>query len=100
MDHPVMKKTLLLLSLLALLLPAAALAQKASELKYVDAKNLMLINQGFDNTDLTYSRLPADMKPATRKAVWHHRHPLDAPQLFHHAPYGRHGHPGHRPLPA
>ena len=64
-----MKKSLLLL-LLALLLPAPGFAQKASELKWTDAKDLMLINQGFDNTELPYSRLPLDMKPATRKAVW------------------------------
>ena len=58
------------LFLILLLLPAAASAQKASELKYVDARNLMLINQGYDNTELYYSRLPEDMKPHTRKAVW------------------------------
>ncbi len=65
-----MKHLLLIMPVLALLLPASGFAQKASELKYVDARNLMLINQGFDNTELDYSRLPADMKPATRKAVW------------------------------
>ena len=65
-----MKRILLILPVLALLLPATAFAQKASELKYVDATNLMLINQGYDNTELTYSRLPVDMKPYTRKGVW------------------------------
>ena len=65
-----MKRILLILPVIALLLPATAFAQKASELKYVDARSLMLINQGYDNTELTYSRLPADMKPYTRKAVW------------------------------
>ena len=44
-----MKRTLVLL---LALLPAALSAQKASELSYVDAKNLMLINQGYDNTEL------------------------------------------------
>ena len=38
-----MKRTLLI-ALALLLLPAAGLAQKTSELKYVDAQNLMLIN--------------------------------------------------------
>lgn len=52
------------------ILPILAFGQKADQLKYVDARNLMLINQGFDNTELYYSRLPEDMKPATRKAVW------------------------------
>ena len=64
-----MKRYLLIL-LLTALLPAAGFAQKASELKWTDAKDLMLINQGFDNTELSYSRLPADMKAVTRKAVW------------------------------
>jgi len=45
-------------------------AQKASELKYIDAKELTIINKGFENTELDYSRLPEDMKSVTRKAVW------------------------------
>ena len=65
-----MKKYLLILPVLALLLPAAAFAQNASELKYVDARELMLINQGYENTELYYSRLPVDMKSVTRKGVW------------------------------
>ena len=66
-----MKKLLLMLPLLALLATAApGFAQKASELKYTDARELMLINQGYDNTELYYSRLPEDMKPYTRKGVW------------------------------
>ena len=44
------------------LMPALVWGQKASELVYTDARELMLINQGFDNTELYYSRLPADMK--------------------------------------
>ena len=64
-----MKKTLTLL-LALMLLPAAAFAQKASELKWTDAMDLMRINQGYDNTELPYSRLPEDMKASTRKAVW------------------------------
>ena len=67
----VMKRFLLLfLPVLALLLPAPSFAQKASELNYVDAQNLMLINQGYDNTELYYSRLPEDLKASTRKGVW------------------------------
>ena len=64
-----MKRFLLLLFLFALP-SASALAQKAQDLHYVDARSLMLINQGFDNTALYYSRLPEDMKPVTRKGVW------------------------------
>ncbi|MBQ1648060.1 MAG: hypothetical protein II047_06325, partial [Bacteroidales bacterium] len=66
-----MKRFLLLfLPVLVLLLPAPSFAQKASELNYVDARNLMLINQGYDNTELYYSRLPEDLKSQTRKGVW------------------------------
>lgn len=65
-----MKRILLILPVIALLLPATGSAQKASELKYVDARNLMLIGQGYDNTEMYYSRLPEDLKPVTRKAVW------------------------------
>ena len=68
MDYNMMKRTLILLALIVL--PSTMLAQKASELKYVDAEKLMLINQGYDNTELHYSRLPEDMKSSTRKAVW------------------------------
>ena len=36
-------------------------AQKASELKYVNVEEFaVLLNQGFDNTEMRYSRLPAD----------------------------------------
>lgn len=50
---------------------SAAFAQKASELVYTDAEEFaVLINQGFDNTEMKYSRLPADLKDQTRKAVW------------------------------
>lgn len=58
---------------LALILTAAlsANAQKtAKELVYHDAEELMLINQGFDNTAMHYSRLPEDLKDVTRKALW------------------------------
>lgn len=46
-------------------------AQKSSQLKYVDVREFaVLINQAYDNTAMTYSRLPEDMKDVTRKAVW------------------------------
>ena len=46
-------------------------AQKASELKYVNVEEFaVLLNQGFDNTEMRYSRLPADCKDEIRKAVW------------------------------
>ena len=45
-------------------------AQKASELKYVNVEEFaVLLNQGFDNTEMRYSRLPADCKDEIRKAV-------------------------------
>jgi len=45
-------------------------AKKENQLKFVPAQDLMIINQGFDNTELTFSRLPEDLKEETRKAVW------------------------------
>lgn len=44
--------------------------QKASDLKYVDASDFLLINKGFKNTEMLYSRLPSDMKEKSRKEVW------------------------------
>ena len=38
--------------------------------KYTDAQQLMVINKGFENTELDYSRLPMDLKGETRKDVW------------------------------
>lgn len=52
------------------LVSASAFAQKASELVYTDAQNLMVINKAFDNTEGDYARLPVDMKSVTRKEVW------------------------------
>lgn len=64
-----MKKAILLISLIFTVTSLSA--QKASELKYVDAGDFaVLINQAYDNTEMTYSRLPEDMKNVTRKAVW------------------------------
>lgn len=63
--------TPLIAALLLLSLPFGAAAQKASELKYVKAEEFsVLINKGFENTELLYSRLPLDMKERTRPEVW------------------------------
>jgi hypothetical protein len=64
------KKITLCLIISALLTPSILFAQKASELRYIDAQELMLINKGFNDTELYYSRLPMDMKGNIRKAVW------------------------------
>lgn len=63
-------KRLFICLLCSLSIVANVSAQKVSELKYTDAKELTIINKGFDNTELLYSRLPEDMKSVTRKAVW------------------------------
>lgn len=65
-----MKLKLSLLTLCLLLFAGNIAGQKASELVYVDASELTLINKGFDNTELDYSRLPLDLKDRTREAVW------------------------------
>lgn len=57
-------------AILFALLTLSVFAQKASELKYIDAQELTIINKGFENTEMLYSRLPADIKDVARKAVW------------------------------
>jgi len=69
-----MKRAFVILAV-AILLPAIAFAQEEKKpqpdpLKFVAAQDLMIINQGFDNTEMTFSRLPEDLKDETRKAVW------------------------------
>lgn len=54
--------------LCAAVLPARG--QKASELKYTDARELDLIGKGFSNTGELYTRLPETMKGRIRDAVW------------------------------
>lgn len=61
-----MKKLVILL----LLIPTAVFGQDITSLKFVDAENLMLINKGFSNTEMYYSRLPDTLKGNVRKAVW------------------------------
>lgn len=64
------KRSFLLVLLMAVTV-SASFAQKSSELVYTDVEEFAtLINQGFDNTEMKYSRLPADMKDKTRQAVW------------------------------
>ncbi|MDD2594531.1 MAG: SGNH/GDSL hydrolase family protein [Bacteroidales bacterium] len=54
----------------AALLSLSVYGQKVDSLRFVDAKDLMIINKGFDNTEYDYSRLPLDMKGVIRQAVW------------------------------
>lgn len=62
----------LLLSILAagLSLVCYAGGPDADSFKYVNAEDLMIINHGFDNSELAFSRLPADMKSSIREEVW------------------------------
>ena len=61
----------LLIAVMMLAAVSVSMAQKASELVYTDVEEFAeLINKGFDNTEMRYSRLPADLKDVTRKAVW------------------------------
>lgn len=54
-----------------LLMTVSVFAQKASELKYVNVEEFaVLLNQGYDNTAMRYSRLPQDCQDQIRKAVW------------------------------
>lgn len=55
---------------LFLLLPLTVTGQNIASLKFVDARELMLINKGFSDTELYYSRLPKNLKGNVRQAVW------------------------------
>lgn len=69
-----MKRVLTIVALLVVLpvfaQQPAKEAPKAPEMKYVAAEDLMIINKGFENTELTFSRLPVDKKGEIRKEVW------------------------------
>ena len=60
-----MNLKLSLLTLCLLLFAGNIAGQKASELVYVDASELTLINKGFDNTELDYSRRTLDLQMLT-----------------------------------
>lgn len=61
-----MKKQLLML----LLCPTLLFGQTIESLKFIDAQELMLINKGFSDTEMYYSRLPKSLKGNVRQAVW------------------------------
>ena len=52
-----------------LLLPTNSFGQSQSELKFIDAKNLMLIGNGFENSIVEYGRLPKSMEEEFRKEL-------------------------------
>lgn len=68
-----MKSTLLLG---AMLLMATAVPAKAADdtpslpWQYVDARELRLVNKGFNDTERTYSRLPASLRDSVRPDLW------------------------------
>lgn len=49
---------------------AAINAVGAKPGRYVDALDLRVINKGFDDTERTYSRLPAVLKDSVRPSLW------------------------------
>ncbi len=63
-----MRKCFVIVCMLAM--AVCAYGQKASELKYSDAQDLMIINKPFENTGTDYARLPSDMKDQVRKELW------------------------------
>lgn len=68
-----MKKVLFLIVILSVFTCDFTFAQDKNEsFKYVNAENLMIINKGFDDTELAFSRLPKDIKSVSREAVWGH----------------------------
>lgn len=64
-------RTIFISVILTLCFPLLIFAQKASQLKYVNAEEFaVLINKGYENTQMEYSRLPIDLKSEIRKEVW------------------------------
>jgi len=47
-----------------------AYAQKLENMRFVDARELMLLGKGFENTESYYTRLPLDLKNEIRPEVW------------------------------
>ncbi|MDD3033572.1 MAG: SGNH/GDSL hydrolase family protein [Bacteroidales bacterium] len=64
------KFSILLITLSLTLFVTRATAQKPENMKYTDAKELMLLGKGFTNTDSYYTRLPVDLKDEIRPEVW------------------------------
>ncbi len=64
------KSAILFITLSAILFTTRANAQKPENMKYTDAKELMLLGKGFTNTDSYYTRLPIDLKEEIRPEVW------------------------------
>ena len=59
-----------LLILVALFVSISVFAQKIDELKFTDAKELMLLGKAFTETESYYSRLPMSGKNEFRKDLW------------------------------
>lgn len=47
-----------------------AYAQNLENIRFIDAKELMLLGKGFENTESYYTRLPLDQKNEIRPEVW------------------------------
>ncbi len=48
----------------------AAAAESSDGWQYVDAKDLRIINKGFDDTGRFYSRIPAELQDSVRPDLW------------------------------
>lgn len=59
------------MALVALLGCAGTAAQNSEKpWKYVDARDLRVVNKGFDDTDGPYTRIPAALRDSVRKDLW------------------------------
>lgn len=66
-----MKRILLFVAAIISLAMACAAQEKTEPAwRYVDARDLRIINKGFDNTDRFYARIPAYLKDSVRPDLW------------------------------
>ncbi|MBR3765645.1 MAG: hypothetical protein IKL11_00580, partial [Muribaculaceae bacterium] len=61
---------LLLLLVVAMLCGSVAKAADEKPVKYINAKDLRIINRGWTNTIRDYDRLPAFLKDSVRSVLW------------------------------
>lgn len=65
-----MRKSLIFISLLAVLSSLAASAQDAPKYLYYDAASFPIYGKAIENTSATYERLPASLEGVIRQPVW------------------------------
>ena len=63
-------KKFVLSALITLLAVTAFAEEQKTPRRYVNSLELRIINKGFDNSERTFSRLPAYLKDSVRPDLW------------------------------